>query len=206
MTLYVPFAVRDFPFFFHSMLYTAVHDRSIDFLRKSQNRDHLYDDLSDESQEARYRIHEFLSSQCGYSEKLTKSSSGIPIPVILPWGERWYWSLSHTEKYLAYIFSDTPCGIDIIEHISRSESLLLLHKKEEYRIVGWSLWDAFYIIWSAKEALIKKLALRLDDMSSIEIIARSNSHNSYVLRYIGMEHTISSIQKSTYTLSYTFSS
>ncbi|MBP6981283.1 4'-phosphopantetheinyl transferase superfamily protein [Candidatus Gracilibacteria bacterium] len=187
------------------MIHTAFYTKSIDFLKKSQNIYHLYDYLSDESQEVRYRIHEFLLTQYGYSGKLTKSSSGIPIPVILPGGERGYWSLSHTEKYVAYIFSDTPCGIDIIEHISRSEDLLLLHKKEEYGIVGGSLWDAFYIIWSAKEALIKKLSLLLDDMTSIEIVDCSISHNSCILRYMGIEHTVSYMQKSKFTLSYTFS-
>ncbi len=84
MSLCIPFVVQDFLFFFHNMIHTAFYTKSIDFLKKSQNIYHLYDYLSDESQEVRYRIHEFLLTQYGYSGKLTKSSSGIPIPVILP--------------------------------------------------------------------------------------------------------------------------
>lgn len=83
MILYIPFFVQDFLFFFHNMLHTAFHTKSIDFLKESQNIYHLYDELSDESQEARYRIHELLLAQYSYSGKLKRSHLGIPIPVIL---------------------------------------------------------------------------------------------------------------------------
>ena len=41
---------------------------------------------------------------------------------------------------------------------------------EEYDIIGDTAWKSFYILWTAKEALIKKLYRTMDDMKNMKIV------------------------------------
>jgi phosphopantetheinyl transferase len=81
---------------------------------------------------------------------------GRPLPITIDGGQSLiYWSVSHSEDYVAYIVGTTRVGIDIALFRERSESLLDVHKDEEYAILGEKNWNHFYKLWTAKEAIIK---------------------------------------------------
>ena len=87
-----------------------------------------------------------------------------------------YTSVSHKVcgKYIfvAVAFSQEPAGADIEILAPKSPALLKLFTKEEYEVLGVDInsqqtpqaqkWLAFYTLWCAKEALIKKLRLTQD--------------------------------------------
>lgn len=66
-----------------------------------------------------------------------------------------HWSISHSENYVAFIVSERPTGIDIAEHEERDSSLLESHPMSDYDILGGKNWNNFYILWTAKESVIK---------------------------------------------------
>lgn len=48
-----------------------------------------------------------------------------------------------------------PTGIDIAENEERNISLLDTHSISEYDIMAGNNWNNFYILWTAKESIIK---------------------------------------------------
>ncbi len=148
---------------------------AIKYYRKSVNArriankkyDHFFaDSLSEESREVRFRLLEFLASELHYTGTIKSHPNGKPIPIeILE--NLYFWSISHSEHYVAFSISDTPTGIDIVEMIERDGSLLSTHTDAEYYILWGKNWQNFYLLWSAKESIIKCASGVLEDVSSI---------------------------------------
>ena len=137
--------------------------------------------LSDESIEARYYLLEYLATAYGYHAPLEKDEEGKPIELRMKnreWRTVLFWSITHTENYLAFIISDTPTGIDIAEVIERDISLFSTHSKREYALLGGKSWKDFYILWTAKEAILKSVWGKLDDMREIELIDSPGENRS----------------------------
>ncbi len=78
-----------------------------------------------------------------------------------------YWSVSHSSNYVSFILSDEPTGIDIAEYEERDVSLFDMHSDSEYDLLGGKSWINFYILWTAKESIIKCIGWQLDDMKYI---------------------------------------
>jgi len=125
------------------------------------------DSLSDSGKVARLAVSR-EAYQCfgvkGYV--LKKGRFGKPIPTV-----GIYWSLSHKEVnesvYIAVAVSDTPIGIDIERIVEKSDCLLESFARNEYDALGGESLDNFFSLWTAKEALIKKMNGSLDDMKSM---------------------------------------
>lgn len=122
--------------------------------------------ISDESIEARYYLLEYLSQKWSYIGGLEKDEYARPIPLIIQ-NTTYYWSISHSENFIAYIVSEKPVGIDIAEYEIRERWLLDIHLDFEYSLLGEKDWLGFYKLWTAKEAIIKQTWSILDDMKSI---------------------------------------
>ncbi len=161
---------RDSVFFFHNMYHFEYHQKSWDNLQKTKDRYPWLTQrfLSDESIEARYHLLEYLRIYHGYRGILEKDTKGKPIRVNTLNGT-FYWSISHSKNYIAYSISDAPTGIDIAEYRERDDSLLDIHTDSEYRILWGQNWNNFYILWTAKEALIKAQGHTLDDVKAIQL-------------------------------------
>ncbi len=79
--------------------------------------------------------------------------------------------------FVAVAFSQEPIGIDIEPLIPKNSALLQQFTEKEYRVLDIDTnspdapqnhkWNAFYTLWCAKEALIKKLNLTVDKRSDI---------------------------------------
>ena len=78
-------------------------------------------------------------------------------------------SISH-KKDLVFIWtSDNKIGVDI-EILKERDINLLDSFDEEYNMLWWKNWHNFYILWTAKESIIKYNLWRLDDISEIKLI------------------------------------
>lgn len=91
-------------------------------------------DFSPESLEARYYLLLHLRDTLGYVGTLEKDATGKPLPSIID-DISCFWSLSHTERYTAFIVSDSVVGIDIAEYRERDIVLLDTHALSEYDII-----------------------------------------------------------------------
>jgi phosphopantetheinyl transferase len=130
-----------------------------------------------------------LYSEYGYQWNLEKDEYGKPIPIRMSSsvvfetsqkesknedGILLYWSLSHSQNHLAYILSDTPTRIDIAEYEERDISLLDTHSQSEYDWLSGKSWKNFYILWTAKECIIKLNGWQLDDMRLIQFVSKES--------------------------------
>ena len=120
--------------------------------------------------------------------------SWSPIPIFSPdrGKKKVYWSLSHSENFTAYIVSDSPTGIDIAEYEERDDSLLSTHTDIEYSLLWWKNWQNFYILWTAKEAILKKKWGTLDDIKNIYLISKK-AQDTYVFAKEWEKYTIKNI-------------
>lgn len=169
--------------------------------------------LSNESIEARYWLLEYLSSTYNYSGQFTISGD-TPYKIFLwkssltkiPHSELYevwviYWSLSHSENFIAFIVSDTHVGIDIIETHERDNSLFCTHSNREYEVLSGRNWRNFSLLWSAKESLIKKISLTLDDMQYIEL--KNTEQNILILSHKNILYNVHFYEENDIILTYT---
>jgi|GEM_PF-2402404 len=81
-----------------------------------------------------------------------KNADGAPIP-----NQGFYWSISHKPQWAAAVIADSPVGIDI-EHIApRRDKLIFdeLADEEEWSLMPDRSWESFFMLWTAKEAVLK---------------------------------------------------
>jgi phosphopantetheinyl transferase len=185
------------------MHHYAYHKRSWDILtlaRKSYPW--LLESLfSVESIEVRYWLLEYLNREYSYYGRLEKNNEGQPIPILTP--EKVYWSLSHSDNFVAYIIASYPVGIDIVDVVIRDPSLLESHSEAEYLLLGGKDWYNFYILWSAKETIIKLCGWALDDMCDIHL-REISGESEYIFEFSWEIHKINIIKEINHILSYTF--
>ena len=124
--------------------------------------------LSEESILARFFLLEYFHQEFGYTWKMyTNNCQPQPIRI---WDTFLYWSISHSENYIAFIIWNTKVAIDIAEVYPRSIELLDIHLDNEYySLRRWKTWEAFFILWTAKEVIIKLANIKLDNMSDIQL-------------------------------------
>ena len=84
------------------------------------------------------------------------------------WGE--YFSASYSSDWLALAFSEQKIGIDI-EIIKERSKVLLKKYSEELQLFWAESWHNFYLLRTAKEALLKKVNwIRLDLIEEMKVI------------------------------------
>lgn len=84
------------------------------------------------------------------------------------WGE--YFSASYSSDWLALAFSEQKIGIDI-EVIKERSKVLLKKYSEELQLFWAERWHNFYLLRTAKEALLKKVNwIRLDLIEEMKVI------------------------------------
>lgn len=84
------------------------------------------------------------------------------------WGE--YFSASYSSDWLALAFSEQKIGIDI-EVIKERSKVLLKKYSEELQLFWAESWHNFYLLRTAKEALLKKVNwIRLDLIEEMKVI------------------------------------
>jgi hypothetical protein len=161
--------------------------------------------ISDESIEARYGLYEYMFDHYGIIPALEKNQDGIPenIEFTFEWRSMsLYWSLSHTENYVGSILSDLPTGIDLAEYRERDDALLWIHDDREYTLLWGKNWENFYLLWTAKESIIKLDHLVLDDASTI--ILDSIISSGYIFCFSWKKYIIHTKREQDLFISYAF--
>lgn len=83
------------------------------------------------------------------------------------WYNNKYISISHKKDLVFVWISDKNFWLDIEIIKNRDNSVYDLFTDAEYNCLWWKILDNFYLLWTAKESLIKMLNLNLDDMKYI---------------------------------------
>ncbi len=169
------------------MRYYNYHKKSDTVIEEArQDYPNLFDHwLSEESIEARYHLLQYLKNTYAYDSPLEKDMDGRPVPISIDGKEGLlYWSISHSEDYIAYIVGPTRVGIDIAWFRERGESLLNTHSAKEYALLGGINWEHFYRLWTAKEAIIKSTGWILDEMKDISLFEKIDTNiTCFVFRW-----------------------
>ena len=90
---------------------------------------------------------------------------------------REYFSASYSSDWLALAFSEQKIGIDI-EDIKERSKVLLEKYSEELQLFWAESWHNFYLLRTAKEALLKKVNwIRLDLIEEMKVIKLEPASN-----------------------------
>lgn len=95
-----------------------------------------------------------------------------------------FWSISHKENlifiWVNYWNNIKKLGLDIEIYKERDLSLLNTFLDEEYKKIWNKNWNNFYILWTAKESIIKFEKLNLDEIWKIKLF-KVEKYNKYFL-------------------------
>ncbi len=87
-----------------------------------------------------------------------------------------YSSISHKDNLVFIWVSDEKIAVDIEVYKKRDEILLDRFLDNEYDVLWWKTWDNFYVLWTAKESIVKILWLLLDEIENIKLENVSNTN------------------------------
>ncbi len=109
-----------------------------------------------------------------------------------------HWSLSHAGNFVAVAWSQSEVGIDIEVPVPRSDLLWAQWTEAEWQILRTKNWFNFYVLWTAKEALVKKLSCTLDGLPDMCLTGREGL--TLYLRFRGEQYTVGVEEQSSYVL------
>ncbi len=107
------------------------------------------------------------------SYKLFNDNTWKPI-----YSDNIYWSLSHKKDIIFIGIWKKILWVDIEIYKKRDKGLLDKFLKSEYELLWWKNWNNFYILWVAKESIIKKWWWNLDDVWKIQLIKSNDIKKS----------------------------
>jgi phosphopantetheinyl transferase len=95
----------------------------------------------------------------------SQQEGGAPLPN----GE-FYWSISHTRGLAAAVIAKTPVGIDV-ERIRERRGDLFdeVGVEEEWKLLGGKTWSAFFMLWTAKESVVKANSLGIGQLDECRL-------------------------------------
>lgn len=101
----------------------------------------------------------------------TKDDRNVPLP-----NNGYHWSISHKPGFAAAVVADAPIGIDIEQIVSRRRHLWDdVATDAEWTLVGPRNWEGFYRIWTAKEAVLKRLGIGVRGLDHCRVVERPSS-------------------------------
>lgn len=112
--------------------------------------------------------------------QLEKDDQSAPIP-----SNGVYWSISHTNRFVAAVSGPGPVGIDIEEIAAYSPKMPeQIADRDEWALVQSIQPTTFYRYWTAKEAVLKAVGVGLKGLSKCRITALSGKNGMIV----GFDH------------------
>ncbi len=81
-----------------------------------------------------------------------------------------FWSVSHKDNLVFVWMNSEKIWVDIEIFKERDLSVLEQFRQQEYNLLWWKNWTNFYILWTAKESIIKYNLWKLDDIINIKLI------------------------------------
>jgi len=178
----------------HSIISQASHELEQDALRRFPPS--YFAALSREGLLARALVARELEHIGFISPIPCTNAAGAPLPI-----GGIHWSIAHKGNLIAAALGTHPVGIDIELRVERDENLFSFISEEEWNMLGERTWDVFYMLWTAKEALIKKKHLALDALPSITLVSKNGT--TLLLQYHHCHVPIRSVSTAEYIYSYT---
>jgi phosphopantetheinyl transferase len=117
---------------------------------------------------------------------LRKDADDAPLPT-----NGWHWSLAHARSASAAVVARTPVGIDLEAVRPRGQEFIArAADRAELELLGGFSWEAFFRLWTAKEAVLKRARCGLLELSRCRLLA-APSAELLVLRHRGEERAVS---------------
>lgn len=85
------------------------------------------------------------------------------------WKKGICWSITHKSPWVAVAISRHPIGIDLETLVERDTALFSFFSSGEWDILGSRDWLRFYMLWTAKEAVIKRERGTIDALRDIRL-------------------------------------
>lgn len=82
-----------------------------------------------------------------------------------------FWSISHKNWVCFVWLSDKKIWVDIELIKERDKSILSTFSKKDYDKIGLTNRESFYLLWTAKESIIKYNLYDFDDIVSFELLS-----------------------------------
>ena len=126
--------------------------------------------------------------RCGLDElEWVKDARDVPQPC-----GGLHWSVSHKPQWAAAVIADQPVGIDIERIAPRKVDLFkVLAGDEEWDLLGERSWEAFFRLWTAKEATLKANGMGIAGLSDCRLWEINDAEHvtmSYKDRNWAIEH------------------
>jgi hypothetical protein len=103
------------------------------------------------------------------------SIKNYEIPFDFSWkpvfSSSFYFSISHKNWVCFVWLSDKKIGVDIEIIKERDISILSTFSNTDYDKINLSIWESFYLLWTAKESIIKYNLYDFDDVESFELLS-----------------------------------
>ena len=115
-----------------------------------------------------------MTGECFVPLKTIKTIKSVASNYPTP-NPQLHFSISHKKNHVAIIVSEKPIGIDLEILKKRNKSLFTYFTEKEWKNLEGKNWKNFYFLWTAKEALIKKLKLKLDSVKDINLIKKEKN-------------------------------
>ena len=118
-----------------------------------------------------------------------RDGDGAPVPFPGDAGV-WFWSLANTGDVAAAIVAPAPVGIDV-EHLDRPRvaPLDMFADEEEGRLLGAGDPERRLLLWTAKEAVLKKAGCGLGELSAC-LLVEPPATDGVVLAHRGRRHRV----------------
>ena len=133
---------------------------------------------------ARYLVSRLVDLRFGVKDYFPESTpQGIPV-----FPEGIYWSIAYAEDKAFVAAAEDPVGVDLEKMVLRNPLLFSVFSMREWEAVGKMDWEHFYRMWTAKQALIKKLRPELPESADMHI-ADSRADSVWIIAE-GQIHTV----------------
>lgn len=122
-----------------------------------------------QSEYARAALRE-CARRCGAPpNEWRQDAENAPIPT-----SGWFWSISHKPKMAVAAIARAPIGVDVEALLPRRMELYdQVGSEEEWRILGGRSWENFFVLWTAKESVMKANGHGIGYLSRCRVVART---------------------------------
>ncbi len=149
------------------------------YIEQLVDKDRYHDGIA-----ARYLVSRLIDLRFGVKEYFPESTpQGLPV-----FPENIYWSIAYAAGKAFVAADNKPVGVDMERVEIRNPLLFSAFSEKEWQAVGKMDWNHFYKMWTAKQALVKKICPEIPQMSGMDIVS-SRGDTVWIIAY-GNIHSV----------------
>jgi len=121
------------------------------------------------------------AARCGVrADRWDQEDNGVPRVQ-----NGWHWSISHKRHLVAAALAREPVGVDVESLVPRRSGLWKhIADADEWSVLGGPGWNAFYLLWTAKEAVLKAAGVGLAGLDACRLM-HAELRTCFTLSYGG---------------------